>query len=1059
MNLHRYLDEIRRRLRMRLVARAALALVVGFATATGALVLAFVALVPASETVTIARVVLLAAITCAVIVTLMRRFSEQAVARVVEQRIPVLAGRLETWRDTIARGNATPLVGLLERQVIEQVEGHPPGTVVPPKQTAVPAVAAAVVLLAVIVLVVSGSSPWQLSAQRLWVGDALSDAAPRIVIAPGDVVIPRGADVVIEAATSGFVPVNLSMNAAFERTPEWERAPMSRTGTSSFAFVFVGVMEEVEYYVGSDSSGVNSDRYIIRVADLPRITEVKVDYQFPDWTGLPLEQQLEGDLWALPETRVDVQARSSLPLESAVLVVNGREIPVAAEGMALQGSFDVSDAGSWHIAVRHEGILTRISDTYLINLVEDQPPEVAFEWPGHDRRASAIEEVALRFRATDDYGVNVVSLRYAVNGGEWVSAPVPDDAVDAAMETERTIEHMLYLEEMRSPDTDEGTVRELKPGDIVSFYAEVRDHTRDVRSSLYFVDVRPFDRMYREAQSAARDGGGGDQSSESAQRQREIVTATWNLINRAKDGTATEGDQDQAQALAILQRTLKSQVETLIARAGARGLSDDDGMGTFLDELENAVEDMEPAAIELDRAELEAAIAPEQKALQHLLAAEATVRDIDVSQSSSQGRGTSGRSLEELVELELDPERNRYEVPQSPGQGEASDNDDWKKLEELAARKEQLAESNRGNEASLASRWQQERLRRELEDLRERLERRAPGSGSQRRQGSRSAAEALAGVDQALESIDESLKGSESSAQRAGQSLAQTAQQLQQAEIAELEQSLARAGRQVGGLLESQRNIIERLDELRRDVREAWLNGGEVPYYDYSMQPFAEQKERMQQDLAEVTRDVTQAAGALTGQSSEASAALGRALNELAEDRIEGRLAYSAELFREGRPLVAGTQEEMVERALTRLGDSLELARGYIADSASGGNPLAEVRGFRRELMRLGDYGDARSIGAVARDLDQLVAQLNEELGDTLDIDTSLDRELYIARGAAEENTDVLYRMTSDRLDLIENALMHADTELVRAQTPRDRARDSDAASRYFRSLSSSDSE
>ena len=98
---------------------------------------------------------------------------------------------------------------------------------------------------------------------------------------------------------------------------------------------------------------------------------------------------------------------------------------------------------------------------------------------------------------------------------------------------------------------------------MITFYAEAKDHSQETRTALYFTDVRPFDRTYRETQTNA--GQGGQQSGgadELVQRQREIVSATWNLINKrsAADDAPTpaeaEADADQADVLALLQRTL-----------------------------------------------------------------------------------------------------------------------------------------------------------------------------------------------------------------------------------------------------------------------------------------------------------------------------------------------------------------------------------------------------------------------------------------------------------------------------------------------------------------------
>ncbi len=82
--------------------------------------------------------------------------------------------------------------------------------------------------------------------------------------------------------------------------------------------------------------------------------------------------------------------------------------------------------------------------------------------------------------------------------------------------------------------------------------------------------------------------------------------------------------------------------------------------------MEQAVAAMGPAADKLKGAKWQDALAPEQKALQYLLRAEATFRDIQVAFGQQGGGGGGGgggatRDLEGLFDLELDTEKNQYE--------------------------------------------------------------------------------------------------------------------------------------------------------------------------------------------------------------------------------------------------------------------------------------------------------------------------------------------------------------------------------------------------------------
>ena len=165
-------------------------------------------------------------------------------------------------------------------------------------------------------------------------------------------------------------------------------------------FVLVAVNEPVDYFVsvgGGPADGAasrfNSDRFRIEVADLPRVEGMEIRLDFPAWTRLEPRTQDHGDVAGVDGTRVALRIEANLPLEDAHLVVNGEQRELD-DGV---GDFMIDGPGTWHVAVTHRGEVVRISDEYLIDLIHDAPPEVEFTFPGRDRSATAIEEVALPF--------------------------------------------------------------------------------------------------------------------------------------------------------------------------------------------------------------------------------------------------------------------------------------------------------------------------------------------------------------------------------------------------------------------------------------------------------------------------------------------------------------------------------------------------------------------------------------------------------------------------------------------------------------------------------------
>ena len=84
--------------------------------------------------------------------------------------------------------------------------------------------------------------------------------------------------------------------------------------------------------------------------------------------------------------------------------------------------------------------------------------------------------------------------------------------------------------------------------------------------------------------------------------------------------------------LSQVQSKLRDQAKSLADRMQARQLEDaGDSFKTFVDAMNNAAAAMGPASDKLKSASWQDALAPEQKALQYLLRAESTRRDIEVA--------------------------------------------------------------------------------------------------------------------------------------------------------------------------------------------------------------------------------------------------------------------------------------------------------------------------------------------------------------------------------------------------------------------------------------------
>src|SRR5690606_29920184 len=264
--------------------------------------------------------------------------------------------------------------------------------------------------------------------------------------------------------------------------------------------------------------------------------------------------------------------------------------------------------------------------------------------------------------------------------------------------TEASAGHTFYLEEL-----------DLQAGDLVSYFARATDNSggraNSVTSDMFFMNIRPFGRDYRQAQQGGGGGGGGggqqdgDSPGELSQRQREIITATFNLVR----DSANYQDREYAEhvnTITLMQDRLREQVMTLRTRMDNRQVTQDTMFAKIAAILPLAANEMVTALEELRSRDTRNALGAEQRALQQLQRAESLFREVQVAFDQQQGGGGGGgggapnaEDLADLFELERDKLRNQYETVQRGEQQQAQNQNEvdaaLERLRQLARRQEQ----------------------------------------------------------------------------------------------------------------------------------------------------------------------------------------------------------------------------------------------------------------------------------------------------------------------------------------------------------------------------------
>ena len=817
--LGQYLDRLERRLRVVTWTRGAAAIAGAALVLTLAIVavLIWAAFTPSS--LLVGRFVLFlgigAAIAIALIVPLMRMNRRRA-AQEGEHKHPGFDQRLLTFTEK-ARDNASdPFLPLLAADALRIARDAEPEQVVDNGRIIRFASLAAASASVLIWLMVWGPGILGNGTALLWGSYPKNSAKPlySIDVQPGSKTIRRKADQVVSAQLNGFTASKASVFVRYASASKWEEGPMQpQNGGSGFAFPLVGVPEDLDYYV--DAGGIKSSTYKIHVVDLPTVKNVRVTYSYPSWTGMKSEtEDPGGDLRAVEGTVAKLEIQTDRALSGAqILFDDGKPIDLpATEGNKTTASVTIEKDGTYHLGVMDHGEMVRLTDDYFIEARKVSAPTVRITKPGRDAKVSPIEEVDVRVESEDEYPLQELDLHYSVNGAaeKTVNLLKEKGAKKIVGAT------MLSMEDFK-----------LVPGDIVSIYATAKDGKNSTKTDMFFIQAVPFEFNYTQSQQAGGGGGGGqqmDQEQQISEREKEIIAATFNQLNKGDSKKLSAAENGKY--LAEVQSKLREQATSMANRTKARQL-DANGAAfqQFVKEMEAAVAAMGPASDKLKALGFQDALTPEQQALQHLLRAESTFRDIQIQISrggggGGGGGGGAGRDLANLFDLELDKDKNQYENNGGGGGSQAEQqqqkiDDAMKKLADLARRQQELAQQQQNNPQQLAQqRWQQEMLRREAEQLKKDMEQTQKGDqGQQSQSQSQQSQSGQSGQQGGQQSGQQSAQSGQQGGQQSGQSGQQSGQQQRGQQQAQ-QQSLARNN-------PLSRGQQQQLDNAIRDLEQA----------------------------------------------------------------------------------------------------------------------------------------------------------------------------------------------------------------------------------------------
>ncbi len=761
----------------------------------------------------------------------------------------------------------------------------------------------------------------------------------RIEVTPGNVTIPERADQEIRALLVGFESQAVNLFARYPNSPSWESTRMQPDLDGQYAFRFYDIREPVEYYVEAD--GIRSPTFRIELADVPTVRQVRFRLRYPAYTGLS-ETVLEGEtvIRALKGTTVDVQVETDPHATAGDLrFESGVDIPLQQlETGRFSAGFTITADDYFRVHLANPtGVVTPAGTEYAVEALEDQKPLVSFLYPGRDKPVTNIEEVFLEVKAEDDFGIRDLSFRFAVNGGPEqtvaLSVPAPGRGF--------TVSHAMFLE-------DYG----LQPGDFISYYCRAADAVHSSATDIYFLEVEPFDREYRQSQMNMA-AGGQQRGMELSRQQKQIVIATFTLIqdrDRFSDAERTENSQ----TLALVQQRLQAQATAIAERIERRGAAMADArFRRMLEHLRQAIEHMQPAEVALNLVRPVDALPEEQKALQQLLRAEALFNEVQVSLSSSPDGGASPEDLADLVDLELDRTKNQYETLQQSRQTQQDQalDEALEKLKDLARRQEQQVErlrrqlqSGSGGQPSQRELVEEmERLARELARLsRQRQDPQMSRVGRELERAARDLREASASNRSGAEALQ--------TARQAAERLKQAQETLARQRASEVRQQVEQLQREAAELAQRQEEVVRDLGRMEPPADRE--NPGDAFFE--QLRDLYWRKQGLQQDLQGLETRLHQAARRMASEEPAAAGKLKEAGVSIRDQRLSEKMQEGSELLAGGLVQLAERREEAVAEELRELEERIAEAGRALG---TGGGQDAEER-LRQALVEAGSLAE-----------------------------------------------------------------------------------------------------
>ena len=960
------------------------------------------------------------------------------------------------------------------------------------------------------------------------VADVLAEITSQLVIEPGDVELEQGTALTVVAKFGNRLPLQSSV-----RFQPQSGAPRIITMSETVdPGVFAARLENIEssgtYEVLFSTAESSADTestafqkagksslYQVSTFVRPQLKQLDAVVKPPLWTGRPSEEIKDTHrISVIAGSAVTLKLQLNKPVELAELhAADGTILKLTAQAgqpELVETTVSALQHQTWSLHLNDaDGRSNEQDEAMTIRVIPNGRPKLKVTFPGRDTSVSALQEFQVECEAVDDLGLVTAGIEFRLAGGPLQSLPIPlhvpenaavsgnESEIPAAEESMTSTNEADTALPLRAALVQQIDLEQLsaQPDDLVTYTFFADDFapdgsTRRTWGDMMFADVRRFEEMFREGQqggapeqSESQNGGPPGSADDVLKLQKEIVVATWNTLRDEADRRSTGILPKDVAVLVKSQQLALAKLEEVSQKLGSepRLLP---LVTQAKSTMEESVRQLEGVAQQVADTSLSAALAAQQSTCRILLQMRSAEFEIQQQQqqASGQSQGSERVSQQQLQQLELDPERNRYESEKKAGPKQVMTDTQREQLQllnqlkDLARRQQMLNERLQQLEAELrTAKTEQERenIRQELKQLRDDQRDMLEDADRVREQMDElqnPLRDPLSDPQEGEQPNDRS-KGSRELIEQARENMQQASESLENGQITEALSDGKRAERQIEELRDQLREnsasrFADAMRELRNQVHEleerqqaiASELSGESPADAENQAPTLKSRRDRQRAAQKIQQQsqqleaITEQAKQVIDQAEQTEPLLSRRLYDTLRETREAKPkeALQAAEMLAGRGLWQQSQqaEEIARRGVQQLADGVQQA----ADSILG-SEAETLKRASAELDTLAQSLDREVREAMGEQNPEQASTASEPTDPSATSSTETVPGLPLSGQAGSRDTAAAERLPidhpltgdqfsewSDRLRDVEEMLPDADMRNRVAQV-RDRAR------------------